>query len=230
MVRLQILSDVHPEMRGVHAASFDFPVLAPVLALLGDIGDPGTDAYADFLKRQATRFERVLVLCGNHEAYGRTLEEAEHLIRDRCAGAPGVTFMHRRGVRELRRARDVDQMSDVRCFIADHRAIRGWSIQANQQRIALAEADEKTVIVLTHHAPTHQPPQERRQSAVKAMFRLPVLAWCHGHFSGYQRIRAIRTRMSANVGGCPRDASSTATICQCRGGVPGGPCNCIAGQ
>ncbi len=96
MVRIQILSDVHLEMRGT--CSFDFPVLAPVLALLGDIGDPGTEAYADFLKCQATRFERVLVLCGNHEAYGRTLEEAEHLIRDCCASVPGLTFLQHTAV------------------------------------------------------------------------------------------------------------------------------------
>ena len=42
---------------------------APVLGLLGDIGDPFTEVYRRFLEIQATRFDLVLVLSGNHEYY-----------------------------------------------------------------------------------------------------------------------------------------------------------------
>ncbi len=42
---------------------------APILGLLGDIGNPALPAYRDFLYHQATRFKLVLVLAGNHEYY-----------------------------------------------------------------------------------------------------------------------------------------------------------------
>lgn len=42
---------------------------APILGLLGDIGNPALPTYRDFLYHQATRFKLVLVLAGNHEYY-----------------------------------------------------------------------------------------------------------------------------------------------------------------
>jgi predicted phosphodiesterase len=88
-MRIQILSDVHLELRqfGCIAAN-TFPATAPVLALLGDIGDPSSLAYADFLLAQAERFDTVLVLCGNHEYYGRSVDETHALVRAVCERAP----------------------------------------------------------------------------------------------------------------------------------------------
>lgn len=42
---------------------------APILALLGDIGNPALPSYRDFIYQQAERFKLVLVLAGNHEYY-----------------------------------------------------------------------------------------------------------------------------------------------------------------
>jgi len=54
---------------------------APILALLGDIGYPGSKIYQSFLTWCGAQFEKVLVVLGNHEFYGneyfKTLEQAQ---------------------------------------------------------------------------------------------------------------------------------------------------------
>lgn len=79
-LKIQLASDLHIETWNRHKF---YPkqylmetVIEPrakVLALLGDIGVVGTDAgfddYCTFLEHQATQFELVLVLTGNHEFY-----------------------------------------------------------------------------------------------------------------------------------------------------------------
>lgn len=55
-LKLQVLSDIHLEFG---REGFDFPQTARTLALVGDIGDPGSKLYEDFLLQQATRFQSV---------------------------------------------------------------------------------------------------------------------------------------------------------------------------
>lgn len=66
-LRIQVISDLHGEMSRANPTKI--PVKAPVLALLGDIGIPGTKIYARLLKTVSDDFETVLVLAGNHEFY-----------------------------------------------------------------------------------------------------------------------------------------------------------------
>lgn len=69
------MSDLHMEI-GQQYSSFDFPVKAPYLVLAGDIGRLiDYDGYLAFLRRQTARYERVLLVLGNHEFYGMTYAE-----------------------------------------------------------------------------------------------------------------------------------------------------------
>lgn len=88
-VRIQLLSDLHLEIErspssatqadsGTDAAElglyhYDFPAVAPILALLGDIGTTIDDRLLDWLREQLTRFELVFFLPGNHEPYWSTI-------------------------------------------------------------------------------------------------------------------------------------------------------------
>ncbi|KAF8912094.1 Ser/Thr protein phosphatase superfamily protein [Gymnopilus junonius] len=70
---LQILSDLHIEIERSSEASlytYDFPAIAPNIALLGDIGWSCDDRLFDWLRAQLERFERLFFLVGNHEPYG----------------------------------------------------------------------------------------------------------------------------------------------------------------
>lgn len=70
MTSFQYMSDLHLEMfPGFRLRPQD--VRAPFLILAGDIGDPSKHEYKDFLTSCACLYERVFVVLGNHEAYGK---------------------------------------------------------------------------------------------------------------------------------------------------------------
>lgn len=71
----QVLSDLHLEVeRGsTPPYTFDFPVTAPNLALLGDIGWTRDERLFEWLELQLSRFERVFFVIGNHEPRFLTL-------------------------------------------------------------------------------------------------------------------------------------------------------------
>ena len=84
VLRLQVLSDLHldhprpssaPEHAGIADTpfSYDFPVRAEILALLGDIGVTSDDRLFAYLRIQLTRYKLVFFLPGNHEPYGTTV-------------------------------------------------------------------------------------------------------------------------------------------------------------
>ena len=172
-MKLQVLSDIHLEFG---LATFDFPVVAPYLALCGDIGDPATAVYKNFLALQATRFEKVFILAGNHEFYHKTVGECKELIRNACQQTPEKLIFLDRSAYELPGGYVVlgttlwsyvtpAQEVMVKCFLADFRQIRSWRLEDNQRTHAeevqwLQKAlqqvarEDKKALVLTHHAPS----------------------------------------------------------------------------
>lgn len=84
------MSDLHDKYPRIISAS------APILALVGDIGDPKSNAYKTFLKDMSILFEHVLVIAGNHEFYGKTLEATIQYIQTACCEAgSNVHFLNR---------------------------------------------------------------------------------------------------------------------------------------
>ncbi|KAL1839563.1 hypothetical protein VTJ49DRAFT_1384 [Mycothermus thermophilus] len=79
---LQILSDLHLEALNEYEA-FEIVPRAPNLGLLGDIGiviPEHKDDFLAFLKRQLRQFRTVLLVPGNHEAYGSTWDETISIL------------------------------------------------------------------------------------------------------------------------------------------------------
>ena len=174
-LELQVLSDIHLEFKR-SGKDFDFPVTAPYLCLLGDIGNPSTAVYKNFLHAQAQRFDQVFVLKGNHSCYGRTPEEADALISQVCAAYPAkLKYLHKTAISlnedyvilgcTLWSHVTNEQRPMVAAMLADHQHIHGWSVTRNnevhakelawlQGEIAKVEAAEKLAVVLTHHAPS----------------------------------------------------------------------------
>jgi Icc-related predicted phosphoesterase len=60
------MSDLHLEKSDLFLKHNVQPV-APVLALLGDIGNPFTQKYEELLGKMSEKFPHVLVVTGNHE-------------------------------------------------------------------------------------------------------------------------------------------------------------------
>ncbi|PNH04630.1 hypothetical protein TSOC_009180, partial [Tetrabaena socialis] len=97
MLTLSVVSDTHLEARPLDLDDVIDPGLSSdVLALLGDIGDPTTPAYGDFIAACASRFRTVLLLAGNNEyrnPTGRSMAQTEELIRARIAPYRNVRFL-----------------------------------------------------------------------------------------------------------------------------------------
>ena len=79
---VQILSDLHLEAPKAYDI-FEIVPQAPYLALLGDIGNTAAhkDDYLAFLTRQLKQFRAVLLVPGNHEAYGSNWAETLDILR-----------------------------------------------------------------------------------------------------------------------------------------------------
>lgn len=81
-MEIQIISDLHLESPKAYDV-FDITPNAPVLALLGDIGNVAQHKadLLDFLTRQLGQFTAVLFVPGNHEAYRSNWKETLDILR-----------------------------------------------------------------------------------------------------------------------------------------------------
>lgn len=178
-----VLSDIHLEMDTSATKQrdvtwyFDPGNRADTLFLLGDIGKDDEESYRAFLASCCEKYQKIFLVLGNHEVYGSSFEEtvarARELCRDCCSGKlvllerdtydlPGLDI--RIAGTTLWSHVTEEQMSSIGCFIADFHAIQGWTVAENNRVHAsslqwLAEealralADNKKLIVMTHHAP-----------------------------------------------------------------------------
>ncbi len=93
MVTVRYMSDLHLELFPGFRVPFGSP--AETLVLAGDIGDPETEEYAAFVADCVSKFERVFVVVGNHEGYGKPSWEHAVDAARRAAEAAGATLLHR---------------------------------------------------------------------------------------------------------------------------------------
>ena len=79
-MKFQYISDIHLE-RGTKII---INAIADYLILAGDIGDPFTDEYYDFLKDVSGKFKTIFLITGNHEYFSKifTMIDTENQIRN----------------------------------------------------------------------------------------------------------------------------------------------------
>jgi len=87
--KLQYVSDIHLEKDRPNFSLLIQPS-APDLALCGDIGDPYSQTYADFLSWCSKHWQRVFIITGNHEYFtdtpqpNKTMDHIDHHIATLC--------------------------------------------------------------------------------------------------------------------------------------------------
>lgn len=82
-IRIQLMSDLHLEIeRGdeMDYEKFNISAVAPILALLGDIGLVQDERLFRFIRKLLYQFETVLYILGNHESYGATYVSRVNII------------------------------------------------------------------------------------------------------------------------------------------------------
>jgi predicted phosphodiesterase len=179
--RVQFMSDLHLECDSSDRPFRIQHVVADTLVLAGDIGDPGSSRYLNFLADCAARFRTVLVVLGNHEAYTRSLPEALQAAQaaaaqPQCLGRVHVLQRQRYDLVQGRlRVLGVTLWSHVppenaaqlTSYLADYHAIRRWTVETHnaehaadvawlRAELETAAAEGVGVLVVTHHAPSFQ--------------------------------------------------------------------------
>ena len=106
-LRIQIASDLHIEFYEAYEDGVPEDIIipkAPVLALLGDVGLAFTPQLRSFLHEQASRFETVLYIAGNHEYYNhgkgarKTVDEQEQWMEDVCSEVDNLHYMEKKSM------------------------------------------------------------------------------------------------------------------------------------
>jgi len=90
-IEIQYISDLHDK----------YPVIeskCKYLALLGDIGNPFSMSYYNFLLRVSKQFEKVFIVSGNHEYYCNTLEDCDNYIENICNSIPNCIYMNNKSI------------------------------------------------------------------------------------------------------------------------------------
>lgn len=178
MYSVKVLSDTHLEHYDTypglsHFMSIDTPI--DIICLCGDIGDPLSDMYQQFLA-DCSYFCKVktLVVYGNHEMYGKTQEYTTKLIECTCSTlGDKIQFLDNStcDIGEYRfigtilwTKLDFSKAWKIRTHISDFYQIKGWTLSAWQTsyeknvswldaQLKQATIEHKKIIILTHHVP-----------------------------------------------------------------------------
>ena len=175
-MKFQLLSDLHLR-NGAYVVR---PAAgATILLLAGDVDNACERRFRDFLVAVAAvpQYRHIVLIRGNHEAFGSSLEETDRIIHDLAAVVPKLVFLNRScfdvpgtdvriaGCTLWSRVSDAQQRR-VAAEIGDFQShgIREWSLDRRHDEHARdvdfiagatagAEADGRRVLLLTHHAP-----------------------------------------------------------------------------
>lgn len=95
MTTFQYSSDLHLEFYEKEGVSFETLIkpTADNLILAGDIGYPSDEIYESFLEYCSKNFKNVILISGNHEYYGRIMEDVETQIREITKKFPNVKYL-----------------------------------------------------------------------------------------------------------------------------------------
>jgi hypothetical protein len=210
-LRVQYASDLHLEFSGSVAATHLLQPVAPILVLAGDIGNPATAVYRDFLRECGQAWKHVVVIAGNHEFYGCGSAVAGRLEACRSAATAAgrnVHFLDRErvvieglaflgctmwtditGAEELVRSR----MNDCRAIGVGPEDLKTWHRRDRvwlEGELAACREEGRGAVVVTHHLPTEDLVASRFRghpinvgfvTALDGLIEEPVRAWICGH-------------------------------------------------
>jgi hypothetical protein len=172
---LQCISDLHLEKNDIYEQDF-VNILKPVSEIVilgGDIGNPFTEIYEKFVCYCSKNFTVVLIIAGNHEYYGNTIQETDEKMNNLCVGN-GIGNVHYLNNKTFNYNEitfigttlwsDIPQESHMDCLtlLKDYTMIQNFSLekqksmyQTNLDFIQTSLSTNHNCIIISHHAPTY---------------------------------------------------------------------------
>lgn len=225
---LYLLSDVHLDWVGLPRPTSS----SDILILAGDIGWPlnqharPNNLYREFLIRCRQRFERVILVAGNHEYYGHSRDLVESTLR-KLAEETSVTYLQRQTIifdgyrfvgctlwSEIEPTviiNDLKYVMKIDDYLLAHRTDRAWL----EQELAVSSLP---TVVITHHLPSYDlihPVYKDNEansgyaSKLDSLITAPVCAWLYGHTHEYVEKKINSVSCFSNPIGYPGEERKT---------------------
>ena len=220
MATFQVLSDLHLELYPNFRIT---NVTAPYLILAGDIGYPKTTQYIDFITHCSQLYTRIFLITGNHEYYSSSINEIDTYLTQFCNTFSNVTFLNKSyyditptvriiGTTLWSHIPDKNKQK-INFFIQDYSNIKNFTIDINNnkheedtiwiaEQILHARESNKTLVVITHHAPliTNTSHPKYSENCLNSAFSTdlmdlltyPIKLWIYGH-THYNNLQKIGT-------------------------------------
>lgn len=162
-MRIFYISDIHLE-ESLHIPPIDNHQNAEILILAGDIGLPHSRIYKKFISRMSKIFQYVIVVTGNHEYYGNTVEKIDATLDN--WQSDNVYFLQQssiaiNGIRFMGCTLWAEGESDIK--IGDFKGIKGMNYkkysELHSEHVTWLESELKRYekqpkVVITHHLPS----------------------------------------------------------------------------
>lgn len=85
---IDLISDIHLEF-----SSWNLDQTGDILVIAGDLGIANSDMYKKFLVDVGGKYKHVILVSGNHEYYGTTIENGEKQIRNNICDLSNVHYL-----------------------------------------------------------------------------------------------------------------------------------------
>lgn len=204
-MKIQYFSDVHLEFFDEIKPSFIESLIvkeADILVLAGDIGDPFSIIYKNFIEELSKMFEKVFIIAGNHEYYNKlkTIEEINEQIRKICKN--NITFLDNsyEDYNDYRFVGSVlwSKIDNKNYLTNDFYHIKNMTIKEynnlhNSCKHYLEDVLEtdKKVIIITHFLPSvslidlqfssYSKYNQCFSSSCDYLIKSPIVCWIYGH-------------------------------------------------
>ena len=171
LMNIQYISDLHIDLlhdEKIERLCRKIVVKAPILVLGGDIGNPYKISYKNFLEKMNLKYEKIFVICGNHEYYGNDIEDTKVMVRDICSTISNVVFLDNntyiyqgytflgstlwsRIMNKNNRINDTDAIKDL--TVERYNDLHTECVTYVNEQLRLSPIK---VVVITHHLPSYQ--------------------------------------------------------------------------
>lgn len=209
---IRVLSDLHLEHYTI-LPNFEDMITSnknDILCLLGDIGNPFQESYKLFLEWCHNNFGIVLLITGNHEYYGNSIESTNTQIEKICRNI-GIIFLNNTTyiykniafIGTTLWSYIPEHLSEqISNYMNDYHLIQNFTIEINnkyfleninflEKSISYFKNNNFKVVILSHHTPlinsgTSYPPLEEKFQNCAFSSDLSYLVkqvdlWMYGH-------------------------------------------------
>ena len=221
-MKIKLISDIHTEFdRHDSGVNFFNSLPSEGVDLLVVAGDLTTKHYEDNLRRLCEKFPNVVYVLGNHDYWGRSIQQTHEMMQRIDDKIPNLHWLHNKRIEIGGKFIAGTTLWFPRCeiywcwpdFLYVHDGAEGIFQEHDIAYKFLNENVQKNDIVVTHHLPSQQcvhPRWEGSKSncyfvgdAEDIILRKEPSHWFFGHTHDQRNLQIWKTHLLCNPRGYP---------------------------